>query len=162
MNCARSFRGDWDERAVGFGLISSAYLIRITRHDHRARPKSGCVTVAIANVRSIAHIQTNPGQVPDQEKQQAFFHTCSLIKIGFLLAELRLSLICQHLQMSLCCHHTGEKLNDIWFQGSQKYLKWPLHTSWWMYKNIKFVNFWLIKDHGTVTLNNVIHRSCCE
>lgn len=43
----RSFRGGSDERAVGFGLIISAYLIRITRHDHRARPERVCVTAAI-------------------------------------------------------------------------------------------------------------------
>ena len=68
----RSLRRDGDERAVGFGLIISAYLIRITRHDHRASPESGCVTSAITNVRSSMHRQTNPGQVPLQERNYTF------------------------------------------------------------------------------------------
>lgn len=49
MNCARSFRRDGDERGVGFGLIISAHLIRITLHDHRARPERVCVTAALTS-----------------------------------------------------------------------------------------------------------------
>lgn len=71
---------------MGFGLIISAYLIRITHHDHRASPESGCVTTAITNVRSNVHLQTNPEQVPHQDRNYTFSYNYFFKSLGMVKA----------------------------------------------------------------------------